>query len=63
MEEDDEIPPLAVQLDGINEPKSSELSRKSGNGRTMGEDSVGVTVITGYLGAGKSTVSSFQRFH
>lgn len=43
--EDDEAPPLAVHI----VPNSSSLS----------QDSVGVTVITGYLGSGKSTLVSF----
>jgi len=42
--EEDEEPPLAVQIQGNDE----FVSQKS---------SVGVTLITGYLGAGKSTVS------
>ena len=42
MEEEDEEPPLAIQIN------QTPLSHHS---------TVGVTVITGYLGAGKSTVS------
>ncbi|WVZ10353.1 hypothetical protein V8G54_014883 [Vigna mungo] len=45
--EEDEEPPLAVQIQGNDE----FVSQKS---------SVGVTLITGYLGAGKSTVRQFK---
>lgn len=45
MEHDeDEEPPLAIQIQADNESNSQQSS-------------VGVTLITGYLGAGKSTVS------
>lgn len=50
MDRDDEEPPLAVQIDG----DSSELRKRN---EFSEEASVGVTIITGYLGAGKSTVS------
>lgn len=40
MEEEDEDPPVAIQINQTPSP------------------TVGVTVITGYLGAGKSTVST-----
>ena len=46
MEEEDEDPPLAVEIN-----KSTPLQSQND------DVSVGVTVITGYLGAGKSTVS------
>jgi len=47
MEHDeDEEPPLAVQIQQHNNDES--ISQQS---------SVGVTLITGYLGAGKSTVT------
>ncbi|XP_010258098.1 PREDICTED: COBW domain-containing protein 1 isoform X2 [Nelumbo nucifera] len=59
MEDDDEIPPLAVEVDRISEPNASEFTGKPENRRSADEDSVGVTVITGYLGAGKSTLVNF----
>lgn len=46
MEEEDEDPPLAVEINKSTPPQSQN-----------DDVSVGVTVITGYLGAGKSTVS------
>ncbi|GMN41975.1 hypothetical protein TIFTF001_011192 [Ficus carica] len=50
MEDEEENPPLAVQIDQSTEPYSNDI-------RTPNDDvSVGVTVITGYLGAGKSTL-------
>jgi Mrp family chromosome partitioning ATPase len=48
MEDDEEEPPLAVQ---IAEEKIVAASPPNG------DVSVGVTVITGYLGSGKSTVT------
>ncbi|XP_068656756.1 uncharacterized protein [Aristolochia californica] len=48
MDEDDENPPLAVEIDELGKRNSS-----------TSEDSVGVTIITGYLGAGKSTLVNF----
>ncbi|XP_050374396.1 uncharacterized protein LOC126791940 [Argentina anserina] len=45
MDDDEEAPPLAVEID---QPFSS--------GPTDVDDPVGVTVITGYLGSGKSTL-------
>jgi putative protein kinase ArgK-like GTPase of G3E family len=48
MEEDDS-PPVAVPMDEISDEMLPELDTGA---------PVGVTVITGYLGAGKSTVSS-----
>ncbi|PON79660.1 Cobalamin biosynthesis [Parasponia andersonii] len=48
MEDDAETPPLAVQIDQSTEPYSSN-----------DDVSVGVTVITGYLGAGKSTLVNY----
>jgi len=47
--EEDEEAPLAVQIQGNDEFDSQKSS-------------VGVTLITGYLGAGKSTVSFFKPF-
>lgn len=46
MDDDDDAPPMAVEVAG-----DSPAADGAGN------RSVGVTVITGYLGAGKSTVS------
>ncbi|KAF8040414.1 hypothetical protein BT93_B2598 [Corymbia citriodora subsp. variegata] len=43
----DEAPPLAIEIPGASDPKQ---------GTEDGGASVGVTVITGYLGAGKSTL-------
>ncbi|KAI6686362.1 hypothetical protein NL676_032275 [Syzygium grande] len=51
MEDDaelDEAPPLAIEIPGTSDP-----ARRAEDG---GGASVGVTVITGYLGAGKSTL-------
>lgn len=45
MEEEDEDPPLAIQINQTPSP------------------TVGVTVITGYLGAGKSTVSRYTHIY
>ncbi|XP_043687037.1 COBW domain-containing protein 1 isoform X2 [Telopea speciosissima] len=59
MEDDDDAPPLAVQIDVINETNSLESSETSENRRIDSECSVGVTIITGYLGAGKSTLVNF----
>uniref|UniRef100_A0A803QPV5 CobW C-terminal domain-containing protein n=1 Tax=Cannabis sativa TaxID=3483 RepID=A0A803QPV5_CANSA len=54
MEDDEENPPLAVEIDQSTEPYTKD--------RPLNEDaevSVGVTVITGYLGAGKSTLVNY----
>jgi G3E family GTPase len=48
MEEDDENPPLAVEISPLTVSNDSNPS-----------PSVGVTVITGYLGAGKSTLVNY----
>jgi hypothetical protein len=48
MEDDDECPPLAVELPAQEQSTLAPDSSSSSQ--------VGVTVITGYLGAGKSTV-------
>jgi hypothetical protein len=51
MEDDDDCPPLAVELPSrAPSPPAPDYSESS---------PVGVTVITGYLGAGKSTVRCF----
>lgn len=49
MEEEDDNPPIAVPMDGVTDEMLPE---------SVADSPVGVTVITGYLGAGKSTVSS-----
>ncbi|KAL9271975.1 Zinc-regulated GTPase metalloprotein activator 1-like protein [Drosera capensis] len=51
MYDDDEEPPLAVEI----APPATQLSDQ----HLTGEASVGVTVITGYLGAGKSTLVNY----
>lgn len=48
---DDEEPPMAVQIQPDIPVAKTTLSLEESS------DAVGVTVITGYLGAGKSTVS------
>uniref|UniRef100_A0A7N0UDN6 CobW/HypB/UreG nucleotide-binding domain-containing protein n=1 Tax=Kalanchoe fedtschenkoi TaxID=63787 RepID=A0A7N0UDN6_KALFE len=56
MDGDDEEPPLAVEIDG----GSLQRHRKDfGEASESREPSVGVTVITGYLGAGKSTLVNY----
>jgi polynucleotide 5'-kinase involved in rRNA processing len=54
--EEDEDPPLAVQIQSHDHESISQQ-----------QSSVGVTLITGYLGAGKSTVTifffPFSNFH
>lgn len=53
MEEDDEEnPPIAVQIHQQIEESTSSLPLH------IPQDAVGVTVITGYLGSGKSTVTA-----
>lgn len=47
MEEEDEDPPLAVEIKQTLDPSLQNFEQLP---------PVGVTVITGYLGAGKSTV-------
>ncbi|KAF5745432.1 hypothetical protein HS088_TW07G01016 [Tripterygium wilfordii] len=56
--EDDEDVPLAVQIDEIIEKPNSQVQHGL---RPAVDDaaSVGVTVITGYLGAGKSTLVNY----
>lgn len=54
MDEEEEEAPLAVQIEEIVEPYAHE---QSSSRRPENDDvCVGVTVITGYLGAGKSTL-------
>lgn len=55
---DDEEPPLAIEINEAENPNSSPSKQpinKPGNDNV----SVGVTVITGYLGAGKSTLVNY----
>ncbi|KAI3947519.1 hypothetical protein MKW92_000839 [Papaver armeniacum] len=52
MEGDDEAPPLAIQIE-------ESANSSSATPKPSEEDSVGVTVITGYLGAGKSTLVNY----
>ena len=53
MSNDEEEPPLAIRIDRtVQEPSQSNPEQRPDE-----NVSVGVTVITGYLGAGKSTVS------
>ncbi|XP_042412740.1 COBW domain-containing protein 1-like [Zingiber officinale] len=52
MDDDDDLPPLAIRVkEEVIQPISSET--------TSVESPVGVTVITGYLGAGKSTLVNY----
>ncbi|XVF85828.1 hypothetical protein PTKIN_Ptkin17bG0149100 [Pterospermum kingtungense] len=55
MSDDEEEPPLAVRIDQtIQEPSQSNPEQPQND-----NVSVGVTVITGYLGAGKSTLVNY----
>lgn len=54
MEDEEEEPPLAVQINDIVNHVASEPPSQPPV--TDDPPPVGVTVITGYLGAGKSTV-------
>ncbi|KAK2966689.1 hypothetical protein RJ640_007976 [Escallonia rubra] len=57
MEEEDEAPPLAVEINEALPRDLSPPSDQSNQYHTSAEGPpVGVTVITGYLGAGKSTL-------
>lgn len=59
--EDDEEPPLAVEINdtvGRNQSQTSDDQRR----KVVEGSPVGVTVITGYLGAGKSTVHSQSEY-
>ncbi|KAK9277365.1 hypothetical protein L1049_006907 [Liquidambar formosana] len=58
MEDEDEEPPLAVQINDTGD-LYSPLSQEQFDKPEKAEASVGVTVITGYLGAGKSTLVNF----
>ncbi|CAL9186702.1 unnamed protein product, partial [Musa hybrid cultivar] len=61
MENDDDAPPLAVRIGKEPESNPPERSYRSQNVQrgTSEESPVGVTVITGYLGAGKSTLVNY----
>ncbi|KAJ0982011.1 hypothetical protein J5N97_010266 [Dioscorea zingiberensis] len=55
--DDDDCPPLAVEIGDASEIHRSESYGRSENSPGISPESpVGVTVITGYLGAGKSTL-------
>ncbi|KAK1269478.1 hypothetical protein QJS04_geneDACA005171 [Acorus gramineus] len=58
MEEDDEAPPLAVRIDGTSD-RTESSRRFSGDPGVPDRAPVGVTIITGYLGAGKSTLVNY----
>ncbi|MQL88480.1 hypothetical protein Taro_021044 [Colocasia esculenta] len=59
MDDDEESPPVAIQIEEASavRPVAASDKPESSPGLTGGSP-VGVTVITGYLGAGKSTVTS-----
>ncbi|KAF3323373.1 hypothetical protein FCM35_KLT12104 [Carex littledalei] len=50
MEEEDDNPPIAVRMDEVTDEMLPE---------SVADSPVGVTVITGYLGAGKSTLVNY----
>ncbi|KAM2781607.1 hypothetical protein COP1_011338 [Malus domestica] len=54
MEDDEEAPPLAIEIDQPLGPYSQQQPNSSSH--KDDDVLVGVTVITGYLGAGKSTL-------
>lgn len=57
MEEDGKEPPLAVEITAaVNESIPHPSTQINHQPETTDAPPVGVTVITGYLGAGKSTV-------
>ncbi|GMH01785.1 hypothetical protein Nepgr_003624 [Nepenthes gracilis] len=58
MDEDEE-PPLAVGIDDLENPNPPQLSDQPVKQSENGDAVVGVTVITGYLGAGKSTLVNY----
>ncbi|KAL6983367.1 hypothetical protein U1Q18_016753 [Sarracenia purpurea var. burkii] len=57
MEGNDDEPPLAVEIKGTVDWNSSQPSDQ--HQETVEASPVGVTVITGYLGAGKSTLVNY----
>ncbi|XP_078442730.1 cobalamin biosynthesis CobW-like protein [Wolffia australiana] len=57
MEDDEEIPPLAIPIE--QEKNRSEKSSELLQSATEASIPVGVTIITGYLGAGKSTLVNY----
>ncbi|XP_052173565.1 uncharacterized protein LOC127788921 isoform X1 [Diospyros lotus] len=60
MEDDDEEPPLAVEISKTINCEPSQPSDQSNQRGEIAEAApVGVTVITGYLGAGKSTLVNY----
>uniref|UniRef100_A0A5B6Z4A2 COBW domain-containing protein 1 n=1 Tax=Davidia involucrata TaxID=16924 RepID=A0A5B6Z4A2_DAVIN len=60
MEDADEEPPLAVEINGLVDVSASQPSDQSHQrSEDVEASSVGVTVITGYLGAGKSTLVNY----
>lgn len=59
MEKEEDDPPVAVEID--QSAQQSYSHPQSDSKRPQTDDvPVGVTVITGYLGAGKSTVKSLS---
>ncbi|KAK1317018.1 hypothetical protein QJS10_CPA05g00941 [Acorus calamus] len=58
MEEDDEAPPLAVRIDETSD-RTESSRRFSGDPGVPDRGPVGITIITGYLGAGKSTLVNY----
>lgn len=61
MEEEDEDPPLAVEINQLSDHHTSNPSLE--RPENVDASSVGVTVITGYLGSGKSTVCTTIQSH
>lgn len=61
MEEEDEDPPLAVEINQLSDHHTSNPSLE--RPENVDASSVGVTVITGYLGSGKSTVCTTIHSH
>ena len=63
MDEDDEEPPLAIAMNETIDQNPSQPSHQSNQQPEIAKaPPVGVTVITGYLGAEKSTVISSFHF-
>ncbi|KAM7487490.1 hypothetical protein LguiB_024974 [Lonicera macranthoides] len=57
MEEEDEDPPFAVEINQLSDHHTSNPSLQ--RPENVDASSVGVTVITGYLGSGKSTLVNY----
>ncbi|KAL5725820.1 hypothetical protein ACHQM5_008918 [Ranunculus cassubicifolius] len=53
-DDDEELPPLAIKI-----PNSNPSINNPQNQTLTSTDSVGVTIITGYLGSGKSTLVNY----